>query len=276
MVKKRHIVSVEEELLPAISAAAGAGDSERLKTYIKRALSESIPVRHVEEVILQCYLFAGFPAALEGLVVLRETTGGIGGRRIRVPSTSTKTIIDRGLKLCRQVYGDKYQPLRKRSLELHPEMWKWMIREGYGKVLSRPPLSPALRELCVIAVLAVTGWTRQLRSHVHGALNVGCTPESILETVKTAGRVAGPWAAKWAREIAKAEIDSAGGESASVRRRSRGASGGAKSANIENAKRARAGRPDQRRGHKEAGPTRKTRAGSSVAKPAKSSRGSAK
>ena len=206
MPTRRYKPSLEEKHLLAISAAAGAGDSNKLKRYIKKALADGIPIRHIEEVILQCYLFAGFPAALEGLVVLRETTGSLGKRRIRVPTTSTKTIIDRGLKLCQMVYGDKYKPLRKRSLELHPEMWNWMIREGYGKVLSRPPLDPATRELCVIATLVVTGWTRQLRSHVHGALNVGCTPESVLEAVKTAGRVAGPWARKWALDLAKEEI----------------------------------------------------------------------
>lgn len=274
--KRRHRGPVGEKLLPAISAAAGAGEGETLKRYIRKALSEGIPIRHIEEVILQCYLFAGFPAALEGLVVLRETTGGLGTRRIKVPSTSIGVIVERGLKLCRRVYGDKYEPLRRRSLELHPEMWDWMIREGYGKVLSRPPLSPALRELCVIATLVVTGWTRQLRSHVHGALNVGCTPESILEAVKAAGRVAGPWAAKWALETAKAEIDSAGGEWASVHPRTRGASGRAESAKRENAKRARAGKSDQGQGQKETGRMRKTRAGSSMAKPSKSSRRSAK
>lgn len=200
------MASIEQELLPAVSAAAAAGDGAKLKRYIVKALAEGVPIRHLEEVILQCYLFAGFPAALEGLVVLRETTGGLGKRRIRVPDTSSETIIERGLRLCEKVYGDKYGPLRERSLELHPEMWDWMIREGYGKVLSRPPLNPALRELCVIATLVVTGWTRQLRSHLHGALNVGCTPESVLNAVKVAGRVGGPWARRWAEDLAKEEI----------------------------------------------------------------------
>ncbi len=208
--RKRYEPSKEEKHLPAVSAAAAAGDSGRLERYIKTSISEGIPIRHLEEVILQCYLFAGFPAALEGLVVLRDVTAGLGTRRIRVPATSTETIINRGLKLCKKVYGDKYEPLRKRSIELHPEMWSWMIREGYGKVLSRPPLKPPLRELCVIATLVATGWTRQLRSHIHGALNVGCTPKSIMETVKVAGRVAGPRASKWARDLASEEIERAG------------------------------------------------------------------
>jgi 4-carboxymuconolactone decarboxylase len=199
---KSSLAPIEEKLLPAISAAAAAGHGPKLRGYIRRALSEGVPMRHIEEVILQCYLFAGFPAALEGLVVLREATAGR-RRRPRVPSTPIGEIINRGLRLCRRVYGDKYEPLRRRSLELHPEMWSWMIREGYGKVLSRPPLSPAMRELCVIATLVVTGWARQLRSHLHGALNVGCSPESVMGAVRAAGRVAGPECYGWARQIAR-------------------------------------------------------------------------
>lgn len=217
-------MSIEEKLLTAISAAAGAGDSAKLRTYIERALSQGVPLRHVEEVILQCYLFAGFPAALEGLVVLRSATGGL-RRRIRVPATPVEVIVERGLKLCRKVYGDKYEPLRSRSLELHPEMWSWMIREGYGKVLSRPPLSPATRELCVIATLVVTGWARQLRSHVHGALNVGCSPESVMGAVRAAGAVAGPECYKWARAIAEREISAAAGGRAHAGRKTSRAAG---------------------------------------------------
>ena len=48
-----------------------------------------------------------------------------------------------------------------------------MITDGYGKVLSRPGLDLARRELCIIAACAATGQDRQLHSHLHGALNVG-------------------------------------------------------------------------------------------------------
>jgi len=195
----------ERELLPGVCAATGAGDRPRLKRYVKTALEKGIPLRHIEEAILQCYLFAGFPAALEGLLVLRDTAGGRGRRR-RPAKTSEREIIERGLRLCEKVYGDKYEALKKRSIELHPEIWEWMIREGYGKVLSRPPLDSRLRELCVVATLVVTGWERQLRSHVHGALNVGCPPGAVIHTVRTAGRIAGDWVAKWALRIAREEI----------------------------------------------------------------------
>jgi hypothetical protein len=49
-----------------------------------------------------------------------------------------------------------------------------MIVEGYGKVLGRPGLDAGdVRELCIVALLAVAGRAAQLYSHLRGALNAG-------------------------------------------------------------------------------------------------------
>ena len=66
----------------------------------------------------------------------------------------------------------------------HPDLDRWMVEIGYGRVLSRPGLCPRLRELCVLAVLAGQNVTPQLFSHLRGAVNVGATADecrSILE-----------------------------------------------------------------------------------------------
>jgi 4-carboxymuconolactone decarboxylase len=48
-----------------------------------------------------------------------------------------------------------------------------MIVDGYGKVLGRPGLSLARRELCVVAVCAAAVQDRQLHAHLHGAVRAG-------------------------------------------------------------------------------------------------------
>jgi 4-carboxymuconolactone decarboxylase len=58
-----------------------------------------------------------------------------------------------------------------------------MIAEGYGKVLSRPGLDLARRELCVIAACAAGGHARQLHAHLHGALNVGASAEWVTDAL---------------------------------------------------------------------------------------------
>jgi 4-carboxymuconolactone decarboxylase len=56
--------------------------------------------------------------------------------------------------------------------------------EGYGKVLSRPGLDLAARELCVVALLAPQDAAPQLYSHLRGALNAGAATTDVDEAVR--------------------------------------------------------------------------------------------
>ena len=64
---------------------------------------------------------------------------------------------------------------------VHPELDRWAVVEGYGKVLGRPGLDLATRELCVGAMLAGIDATRQLHAHLRGCLNVGAGVEAVEE-----------------------------------------------------------------------------------------------
>jgi len=59
-----------------------------------------------------------------------------------------------------------------------------MIVEGYGKVLSRPGLDLARRELCIVAACMASKQDRQLHSHLHGALNVGVAAQVVTEALE--------------------------------------------------------------------------------------------
>ena len=61
-----------------------------------------------------------------------------------------------------------------------------MVVEGYGKVLGRPGLELATRELCIAALLAVLRAPRQLYSHLRGALSAGAPPQEIEEALNMA------------------------------------------------------------------------------------------
>jgi 4-carboxymuconolactone decarboxylase len=67
---------------------------------------------------------------------------------------------------------------------LAQDLARYGIEFNFGDIYSRPGLSLAQRELLTIAALAALGGLEpQLRGHTRGALNVGCTPTEILETV---------------------------------------------------------------------------------------------
>src|SRR5207249_3289936 len=61
-----------------------------------------------------------------------------------------------------------------------------MIEQGYGRVLSRGGLGAATRELVAVAVLAASGWERQLVSHLLGAARLGA-PRAAIRGALAAG-----------------------------------------------------------------------------------------
>ena len=173
--------------LVGVSAALAARDEE----LVRRRLVEAAAVsqhREVEEVILQSYLFLGYPAALNGFAAWRGLSEG------RPAATADDAAVwrTRGQEVCRAVYGGQYPRLRENIRDLHPDMERWMVEEGYGKVLGRPALPMRDRELCISALLAVLQVPRQLYAHLRGALNVGATSGEVEHALRIAAEVSTP------------------------------------------------------------------------------------
>lgn len=65
-----------------------------------------------------------------------------------------------------------------------PDLERLVVEFGYADVFDRPGLSRSRRQLATVGALAALGNApRQLGFHVGGALNVGCTPEEIVEAL---------------------------------------------------------------------------------------------
>ena len=167
----RHLVRI---------AGAIAGSPEgQVRAVMSDALDSVDPIA-VEEIILQSYLFAGFPRALNAARAWRAAS------ERPAPETDQEGMIanldmwrELGERTCAIVYGDSYERLRQNVRELHPALDEWMIVDGYGKVLSRPGVDLRTRELCIVAACAVAGQQRQLHSHLHGAMNAGASEADV-------------------------------------------------------------------------------------------------
>ena len=170
----------ETAALVRLSAAVASGDRQR-RSEALRGAGESARPRAVEEALLQSYLFLGFPASLTALAEWRKLTG----REPEPPlgRDDPGEWLPRGSVICRTVYGRAYEKLRGSVRRVHPALDDWMVREGYGKVLARDGLDLPARELCIVAILAATGWEPQLHSHLRGALHAGCEPTAVEEAL---------------------------------------------------------------------------------------------
>lgn len=169
--------------LVRLAAALAGGDDNAVREALNAAHTR-VSHEWVEELILQTYLFAGFPRALNGMRQWRrlrpEPAAGAG---------TTGDLRASGEATCARVYGGMYDKLRANIRELHPLLDEWMILEGYGKVLSRPGLDLARRELCIVAACAASGQDRQLQSHLRGARNAGASRGAIGATIAALGGV---------------------------------------------------------------------------------------
>jgi len=68
--------------------------------------------------------------------------------------------------------------------DIAPDFAELLIEFPFGDVYGRPGLDLKSREIAVVAALTAMGTAMpQLKVHVHGALNVGCTRQEIIETM---------------------------------------------------------------------------------------------
>jgi 4-carboxymuconolactone decarboxylase len=153
-----------------------AGEERAAARALRQARQAGATRLAAEESARMLMLHAGYPAALEGVRVLSEVWPG---RARRSREGDPARWMRRGDDLCRRVYGPVYERLIRNVRRLHPDLARWMVEQGYGRVLSRPGLDAPTRELVAVAVLAAGGWERQLVSHLRGAVRMGAVRTEV-------------------------------------------------------------------------------------------------
>jgi 4-carboxymuconolactone decarboxylase len=165
-----------------LAAVLAVGTEVEMRAALESAAKSALDPIWVEELILQTYLFAGFPRTLNGMRLWRRASD----RRAEVADLEESTAgrwTARGEATCETVYGNLYKRLRANIRTLHPALDRWMI-DLYGRVLGRPGLDLKRRELCIVAACAALEQDRQLHSHLHGAVNAGASPEEVDDTLR--------------------------------------------------------------------------------------------
>jgi 4-carboxymuconolactone decarboxylase len=201
--RSRDGLAPGERLLVLAGGATALGNSSILETLYRAALERGVPYRALSEIVLQTHLFAGYPRAINALTTLVAVADLTGTPK----SILTETTIgedpanERGEALCRTIYGDGYDRLRRYMQSLHPDFDSWMVRFGYGRVLARPGLPASTRELAAVSALVVLDVPRQIRSHLHGARRVGASDDAIRECLHDSSLVASPEAVATAGRI---------------------------------------------------------------------------
>jgi 4-carboxymuconolactone decarboxylase len=175
-----------------LAATIAAGDEAAVRAVLAAAGAASVPPAWVDELVLQSYLFCGFPRALNAAREWRRLSPTPVPSEDAADPERAAEWLARGEATCKAVYDGMYHRLRRNVFELHPALDAVMVMDGYGKVLGRPGLDLPRRELCIVAACAVTGQDRQLHSHLHGAMNVGVPRAALDATIHALAPTLGP------------------------------------------------------------------------------------
>lgn len=88
----------------------------------------------------------------------------------------------RGLDKLAQIDGAQGDAVVEALKDISPDFADLLIEFPFGDVYSRPGLDLKSREIATVAALTAMGTAApQLRVHIHGALNVGCSRQEIIE-----------------------------------------------------------------------------------------------
>jgi 4-carboxymuconolactone decarboxylase len=89
-----------------------------------------------------------------------------------------------GLDKLEEIDGEAGHNVIESLQDVCPDLARYTIEYPFGDIYSRPGLDLKSREIATIAALTAMGNCRpQLIVHINAALNVGCSPEEVKETV---------------------------------------------------------------------------------------------
>ncbi len=185
----RRGLSGETRLLCMVACLQATGDSPNLLRMLELAISKPDDYRAVYEILLQGYLFCGYPRAIESFFCLEEVAIKRGFAPPGFKKVAPEDLEKRGRKTAVRIYRDKFAIIHNKISALSPDLGYLMVVEGYGRILSREGVGIGRRELAAVSSLSAIEAYRQLNSHIRGAINVGCRPREVFEAISSGA----PW-----------------------------------------------------------------------------------
>ncbi|MGB0733043.1 MAG: carboxymuconolactone decarboxylase family protein [Pontibacterium sp.] len=116
--------------------------------------------------------------------------------------------LNQGVKVRREVMGDEFVDRALDNCgEFGQPMQDHINEHCWGSTWQRDGLARDTRSLVTIALLIPQGATTELKGHVRGALNNGCTPEEIREVILHSAVYCGAPAAQNALRAAREVLE---------------------------------------------------------------------
>jgi 4-carboxymuconolactone decarboxylase len=102
-----------------------------------------------------------------------------------MPTADTRqSRFERGMQVLTRIDGEVGQRVVDSLADISPELGHEIVAWAFGDMYQRPELAPRDRQLVTLGMLtALGGCEPQLEVHINAALNVGLSPEEIVEAL---------------------------------------------------------------------------------------------
>lgn len=197
-VMARPALDLRARQICTVAALTAMGNARpQLEYHVAGALNVGWSVPEIVETTILTTVYAGFPAALNGVAAVRAVVERRGERARTGPvqggadGPETQRY-ERGLRALERVSGSAGRAVLRGLEEVAPDLARFIVEFSYGDVIARPGLDLRTKELATVAMLTALGTAHpQLEVHVRAATNVGCSRAEVLEAIQQMAVYAG-------------------------------------------------------------------------------------
>nr|WP_314227889.1 carboxymuconolactone decarboxylase family protein [uncultured Kingella sp.] len=95
---------------------------------------------------------------------------------------NNRELFERGLAKLGEIDGAQGDAVMAALADIAPDLGRYIVSFAFGEIYHRPALNNRERELLTLGLLAAQGGCeKQLKVHIHAALNVSISREEIVE-----------------------------------------------------------------------------------------------
>ena len=187
-------LDIRYRMLATLSVLSSLQRLSQLQTYVHSALTLGLSAEEIQEALIHCNLYAGFPSTVNSLEVAHEAfqERNIEPPQTEVPEVSLEEMEARGRELRQQLFGEPGQQGYASTLvDLAPDLRVLTLQFGFGEIFFRPGLDVKSRVVCSTASLTALKADDQLRNFLRAGLRVGFSKEEMTEVLIQTGGYAG-------------------------------------------------------------------------------------
>lgn len=185
----RDILDLKSKEMAVVAALTAMGNAKpQLKVHINGALNVGCTINEMKEIILQMSAYAGFPACINAINVLKNVLEERENQGIKdcIGKEPTNKVLpteryEVGLKQLSELDSLQAERLNQAYKDISPELVQLIIC-GYADIMARDNLNSKSRELSTISALAAIGNAdSQLKFHMNVGISAGLTEDDIKE-----------------------------------------------------------------------------------------------